>query len=44
MEREASIARENGESMSADFWAAFGVAHASVSLAERAVSKAKEGK
>ncbi len=42
-EREASEARAAGEVLSEAWWQAFGLARALVGLAERAVSKAREG-
>lgn len=42
LEREAALAREKGERLPEAFWVSFGAAYASVQLAERAVSKARE--
>lgn len=44
LEHMAVSAREAGVTMTEDFWAAFGKGYSSVQLAERAVSKAREGK
>lgn len=44
MEHQWSLVKEQGGTMPEAFWAAFGKAHAAVSLAERAVCKAREPK
>lgn len=44
LETQWFLVRELGGTMPAAFWEAFGRAHASVNLAERAVCKAREGK
>lgn len=44
LEEQAAIAREAGETLPVEFWAALGAATVSVRGAERDVAKAREGK